>query len=127
MASSNTGDTSTAASVKTWRKSIRRPRSKRIQSESKTLAKPCYGGVVTGLLGFFALFPVDYLMGDAIVSLAGTGPVGVILDLIVLAPVELMVIDLHLAFISLAYHSTGTQCKDLELRSNLFPPWGFGK
>jgi len=113
------------AALDAWRRSIRRPIVRRRPGATKTLAKPCTGGIVTGVIMFFALTPVDWLLFEAIVGLAGTGPVGLALDVFVLFPIELVVINLHVAFASLAYHSSERSCKDLEPSKYLLPPWGF--
>lgn len=85
----------------------------------------CVAGIVAGLLGFFALIPFDYAAAVTAATLAATGPAGVLLDLFVIFPLELIVIDLHIGFVSLAFHARNRSCADLEPKKYFLPPWGF--
>lgn len=85
----------------------------------------CIGSVVAGVLGFFALVPFDYAAAVSAAALGATGPVGVALDLFIILPLELIVIDLHIGFISLAFHALNRSCADLEPKEYFLPPWGF--
>lgn len=85
----------------------------------------CSGGLVAGLLGFFALIPFDYAAAVSAAALAATGPSGVLLDLFVILPLELIVINLHIGFVSLAFHARNRSCADLEPKKYFLPPWGF--
>ncbi|MFQ5922574.1 MAG: hypothetical protein ACE5M4_06990 [Anaerolineales bacterium] len=86
----------------------------------------CIGAIVAGLLGFFALVPFDYAAAVSSAALGATGPVGVALDLFIILPLELIVIDLHIGFISLAFHALSRSCANLEPKKYFLPPWGFG-
>lgn len=87
-------------------------------------ARICTGSVVAGMLGFVSLIPVDLAIAYAAAQLAGTGPVGVILDVVVLIPVEIVVLDLHIGFASLAYHASTRPCAELTPKQYFLPPWG---
>ncbi|MEK6587229.1 MAG: hypothetical protein AABY97_00105, partial [Chloroflexota bacterium] len=63
----------------------------------------CTGCVIAGILGFVSLIPMDLGVAYAMVELAATGPIGILLDVVVLLPVELVILDLHVGFASLAY------------------------
>lgn len=86
----------------------------------------CIGAIMAGLLGFFALVPFDYAAAVSAAVLGATGPVGVALDVFIILPLELIVIDLHIGFISLAFHARNRPCADLQPRKYFLPPWGFG-
>lgn len=86
----------------------------------------CIGAVVAGILGAVALFPVDWAIVVSAATLAATGPVGVVLDLFIIIPLEVVVINLHIGFVSLALHARNRSCADLEPKKYFLPWWGFG-
>ena len=87
--------------------------------------RACTGAVIAGILGFFSLFAMDAALARTATALAGAGPVGLLLDLFIVAPLELVVIDLHVGFISLAYHASDRSCDGLTPKEYFLPPWGF--
>jgi hypothetical protein len=84
----------------------------------------CTGSVIAGILGFVSLMPMDFAVAWTMAELAATGPIGILLDAIVLLPVELVVLDLHVGFASLAYHASANRCDELTPRDYFVPPWG---
>lgn len=86
----------------------------------------CIGAIVAGVLGFFALLPFDIAAAVAASELAFTGPVGIALDLLIIFPLELLVLNLHIGFASLAYHAGTSSCQALKPKEYFLPPWGFG-
>ena len=84
----------------------------------------CTGSVIAGILGFVSLMPMDFGVAYAMVELAATGPIGILLDAVVLLPVELVVLDLHIGFASLAYHASSRPCDELTPKNYFLPPWG---
>lgn len=84
----------------------------------------CAGSAIAGILGFASLIPMDFAVAYAMAQLAATGPLGILLDVFVLLPVELVVLNLHVGFASLAYHSSNRGCEELTPRQYFLPPWG---
>ena len=87
----------------------------------------CPGLIPAGALGFFALIPMDYALVIAAIELTGLGSLGLILDLFIAFPIELIIIILHIGFASLAYHAAILPCDEIDPKKYLLPPWGFSE
>lgn len=82
------------------------------------------GSVLAGVLGFVSLRPVDLAIAYAAAQLTSAGPVGVLLDVVGLIPIEILVLDLHIGFASLAYRASTGPCDELTPKEYFLPRWG---
>ena len=82
----------------------------------------CYGAAVAGGLGILALIPMDIALVVANVEVTAIPVVGPFVEVIILLPVDLAVIDLHLSFAGLVVQGVSKPCDEVEF--DFLPPWG---
>ena len=93
-----------------------------------TIPKPnkndtCMGAAAAGGLGIVSLAPLDVALAVVNVEVSAIPVVGPFVEVLFLVPIDLAVIDLHIAFAGLVYQGATKSCD--EVRLEFLPPWGF--